>query len=74
MDLVHIRLDDRHHGRGHGLQTKDGRLARMRTAVRMPNAEQDGEQKPDPEIDDRFTHYSAPYPGHSRPIPQADSK
>ena len=71
MDLVHVRLDDRHHGRRHGLQAKDGGAAGAHAHGREgAKCEQDGEQKSDPEIDDRFTHYSAPYPG-TQPRTQA---
>jgi hypothetical protein len=75
MDLVHVRLDDRHHGRRHGLEAQDGRAACTHAHGRDgAKCEQKGEQKSDPEIDDRFTHYPAPYPGHSRPTPQDDSR
>ena len=71
MDLIHIRLDDRHDLRRHGLEAED-----RRTAGAHPNGrddakrDQDGKQKSDPEIDDRLTHYTPRTSGQPRPAPQ----
>ena len=64
MDLVHVRLDHRHQGRRHGLEVQDRRTAGSHAHGRDDaQGEQGGEQKSDPEIDDRFTHYqTSPVP------------